>query len=42
MAFTVGRYGVGSLVSLGALMAGVYLTCAVFVAVSVASCGCAV
>src|SRR6185436_9602372 len=31
MAFTVGRYGVGSLVSLGALMAGVYLTCAVFV-----------
>jgi aerobic C4-dicarboxylate transport protein len=33
MAFTVGRYGVGSLVSLGALMAGVYLTCAVFVAV---------
>ena len=33
MAFTVGRYGVGSLVSLGALMAGVYLTCAVFVVV---------
>ena len=31
MAFTVGRYGVGSLVSLGALMAGVYATCAVFV-----------
>ena len=33
MAFTVGRYGVGSLVSLGALMAGVYLTCALFVVV---------
>ena len=32
MAFTVGRYGLGSLVSLGALMAGVYVTCAVFVA----------
>ena len=31
MAFTVGRYGVGSLVSLGALMAGVYVTCALFV-----------
>ena len=33
MAFTVGRYGIGSLVSLGALMAGVYLTCALFVVV---------
>ncbi len=33
MAFTVGRYGVGSLVSLGALMAGVYLTCALFVVI---------
>ena len=31
MAFTVGRYGVGSLVSLGALMVGVYVTCALFV-----------
>jgi aerobic C4-dicarboxylate transport protein len=31
MAFTVGRYGVGSLLALGWLMAGVYLTCAFFV-----------
>jgi aerobic C4-dicarboxylate transport protein len=31
MAFTVGKYGVGSLISLGKLMAGVYLTCAFFV-----------
>jgi aerobic C4-dicarboxylate transport protein len=31
MAFTVGRYGIGSLVSLGQLMAGVYLTCALFI-----------
>src|SRR5204862_3523358 len=31
MAFTVGRYGVGSLVSLGKLMAGVYITCGVFI-----------
>ena len=31
MAFTVGRYGVGSLLSLGKLMAGVYLTCLLFV-----------
>lgn len=31
MAFTVGRYGLGSLVALGKLMAGVYLTCAFFV-----------
>jgi len=33
MAFTVGRYGLGSLVSLGKLMAGVYITCALFVLV---------
>lgn len=33
MAFTVGRYGVGTLVSLGKLMAGVYLTCLLFVLV---------
>jgi aerobic C4-dicarboxylate transport protein len=33
MAFTVGRYGLGSLVSLGALMAGVYLTCGLFVVI---------
>lgn len=31
MAFTVGRYGIGSLVSLGKLMAGVYITCTFFV-----------
>jgi aerobic C4-dicarboxylate transport protein len=31
MAFTVGRYGVASLISLGKLMLGVYVTCAFFV-----------
>ena len=31
MAFTVGRYGVGALLSLGKLMAGVYITCAFFI-----------
>jgi aerobic C4-dicarboxylate transport protein len=31
MAFTVGRYGVGTLVSLGQLMAGMYVTCLLFV-----------
>lgn len=31
MAFTIGKYGLKSLVSLGALMACVYLTCALFV-----------
>jgi aerobic C4-dicarboxylate transport protein len=31
MAFTVGRYGVGSLLALGWLMAGVYLTCLFFI-----------
>lgn len=31
MAFTVGRYGIASLISLGKLMIGVYLTCAFFV-----------
>jgi len=31
MAFTVGRYGIGSLLSLAQLVAGVYLTCALFV-----------
>ena len=31
MAFTVGRYGVGTLVSLGQLMAAMYITCALFV-----------
>jgi aerobic C4-dicarboxylate transport protein len=33
MAFTVGRYGVASLLSLGQLMAGVYLTCVLFVVI---------
>jgi len=33
MAFTVGRYGVGSLLSLGQLMAGVYVTCLLFIIV---------
>jgi aerobic C4-dicarboxylate transport protein len=31
MAFTVGLYGLGSLLALGKLMAGVYLTCAFFI-----------
>ena len=31
MAFTVGQYGVGSLLSLGKLMAGMYFTCLFFV-----------
>jgi len=31
MAFTVGRYGVGSLLLLGKLMAGVYITCVLFI-----------
>jgi aerobic C4-dicarboxylate transport protein len=31
MAFTVGRYGIGSLLALGKLMASVYLTCLFFV-----------
>ena len=31
MAFTVGKYGLGSLVALGKLMAGFYLTCAFFI-----------
>jgi aerobic C4-dicarboxylate transport protein len=33
MSFTVGRYGIGSLLSLGKLMAGVYVTCLLFVIV---------
>jgi aerobic C4-dicarboxylate transport protein len=33
MAFTVGKYGLGSLKSLAGLMACVYLTCVVFIAV---------
>jgi aerobic C4-dicarboxylate transport protein len=31
MAFTIGRYGLGSLISLGKLMLGVYITCLLFV-----------
>src|SRR5512143_3885831 len=31
MAFTVGKYGIGTLLSLAQLMAGVYITCLVFV-----------
>jgi aerobic C4-dicarboxylate transport protein len=31
MAFTIGKYGIGTLVQLGSLMACVYLTCAVFI-----------
>jgi aerobic C4-dicarboxylate transport protein len=31
MAFTVGRYGIGSLVSLGQLIAGVYLACLAYI-----------
>ena len=34
IAFTVGKFGVGSLASLGKLLAGFYLTCAIFVMVA--------
>jgi aerobic C4-dicarboxylate transport protein len=37
MAFTVGRYGVESLLSLGKLMAAVYLTCLLFVFIVLAA-----
>jgi aerobic C4-dicarboxylate transport protein len=37
MAFTIGRYGVGTLVSLGQLIAAVYLACALFVVVGLGS-----
>ncbi|MBD5802776.1 Aerobic C4-dicarboxylate transport protein [Azoarcus sp. Aa7] len=37
MAFTVGKYGLGSIASLGKLMASMYLTCFVFVAVVLGS-----
>jgi aerobic C4-dicarboxylate transport protein len=33
MGFTIGKYGAGALLSLGKLMAGVYLTCALFIVV---------
>ena len=37
MAFTVGRYGVASLLSLGKLMAGVYITCFLFIVIVLGS-----
>lgn len=37
MAFTVGKYGIVALLTLGKLMAGVYITCAAFVFVVLAS-----
>ncbi len=37
MAFTVGKYGVGSLAALGKLMACVYLTCGLFIVVVLGS-----
>ena len=33
MSFTIGKYGLGALLSLGKLMAGVYFTCALFIIV---------
>jgi len=33
MAFTIGQYGIGTLLQLGQLMAGVYITCALFILV---------
>src|SRR5206468_5057109 len=36
MAFTIGKYGVGSLLSLGKLMGTFYLTCLVFILVVLA------
>ncbi len=33
MAFTIGQYGLGTLLSLGALMAGVYTTCLLFIGI---------
>ena len=37
MAFTIGKYGIGSLISLGALMATFYLTCLLFIFVVLGS-----
>ncbi len=37
MAFTVGKYGIATLVTLGKLMAGVYITCAAFVFIVLAA-----
>jgi aerobic C4-dicarboxylate transport protein len=42
MAFTVGRYGIGSLLSLGKLMAGFYITCLLFVFIVLGSIAAAV
>jgi aerobic C4-dicarboxylate transport protein len=36
MAFTIGRYGVGTLIQLGQLMASVYTTCLLFILVALA------
>jgi aerobic C4-dicarboxylate transport protein len=37
MAFTVGKYGLGSIASLGKLMAGMYITCILFVVIVLGS-----
>jgi aerobic C4-dicarboxylate transport protein len=37
MAYTIGKFGLGSLVSLGQLMLGVYITCALFIIVILGS-----
>jgi aerobic C4-dicarboxylate transport protein len=37
MSFTVGRYGIGTLLSLGKLMAGVYITCILFIVIVLGS-----
>ncbi|OFW06318.1 MAG: C4-dicarboxylate transporter DctA [Acidobacteria bacterium RIFCSPLOWO2_02_FULL_68_18] len=39
MAFTIGQYGIGTLFSLGKLMAGFYLTCLLFIIVVLGSIG---
>jgi aerobic C4-dicarboxylate transport protein len=39
MAFTIGKYGIGTMVSLGKLMGSVYLTCVVFVVVVLGAIG---
>jgi aerobic C4-dicarboxylate transport protein len=39
MAFTVGKYGIGTMVSLGKLMGSVYLTCVIFVVVVLGAIG---
>ncbi len=37
IAFTVGKFGVGSLASLGELLLGFYLTCLIFIAIALSS-----